>query len=489
VTRPSASDAIRIAAALALSLLIAMLLPFTAGAAEDDATRTEGLGGYSSAASAAPASILFYEPVFPIPVDPGQPSAEGTLSYTSSQLETGPSSRAVASSTWPGPAVGDGFATICDCDQEWFVKAEARDPGGKEEAAQEVPELHSGMQASAKGLDAVAKAGSGESPNPEGMAFGSVRSRSESTVEKGAVVTRTLSSAKDVAIGGGVITIESVTTTMEATSNGKKAVSDGTTKVNGLVIAGQGYTIDENGLQPVAEEKPEESVLPLPQPKEAPGAEELRKELGIEVELAQHKQSKAGPADVSRTAGGLRISIKTAVLKDRLPLYESVPEDLAGQLAPLLVLAPQIDYVFGRGAVRAAANPPLTIDLPTLEPPAPPADAPAGLASGDTSFPDTAAEDTALPEIAAADTAGAVGPVEQPLAAPEQAQPASSQLPALFGGLPPGLVAAGIAIAAVGGRALAGFTGAAMGGAGGAFCDRGALRKVPDLRSGGARSA
>lgn len=484
---PRVHDATRAAAAFALALLLALawpLVPLTAQA-QEAADEDEGLGGYTVTSSAAPFSMLFYEPVFPVPVDPGEPHAEGTLSYTSSRVETGPSTRAVASSTWPGPAVGDGFATICECDEEWFVKAEARTPGGEEEAEQEIPELGAGMKAVARDFQAVARAGSGESPNEEGVAFGNMRSRSASVVEGGVTTATTVAVAKGVKLAAGVISIESVQTTLEATSNGKRASSKGQTKVNGLVIGGQGYTVDEKGLQPVADEEPGDAVLPVPKPKEIPGADEIRKNLGIEVNLVEHRETKEG-ADVTRRAGGLRITIDTAVLKDKVPLYDLVPPDIAGELAPLLVLAPKIEYILGRGAVRAAATEPIDLDFPALDDPVapPPPDAGAGGAPADDGFADTAGEDAALSDDFAA--GGEEGPttVDEPLAAGEQQpQAASAELPALFAGLPPGLVAVGIVLAALGGRALAGFTGAAMGGAGGALCEQGAPRKVPDLRS------
>jgi hypothetical protein len=474
------TDPTRVAAAVMTALLLAIAWPLAARAAEGDPA--EGLGGYTATASGAPISMLFYEPVFPIPVDPGEPSAEGSLSYTSSSLETGPKTRAVASSTWPGPALGDGFKSVCECEEEWFVKAEARRPGGEEEAEQQIPELNAGMEAFAQEFEAIARAGSGESPQEDGIAVGNVRSRSASRVAKGVTIATSNASVEDIALLGGVITVGSVSTTLEATSDGRKAASDGQTKVNGLTIGGQGYVIDQEGLRPVAEEKPEEPVLPLPKPAEMPGAEEMRKELGIEVALAPQTQTKSG-ADVTRKAGGLRITIDTAVLKSRIPLYELVPPDIAGRIAPLLVFAPKIEYVLGRAAVRAAATPPITIPELGDIPVAPPAveGQGEGLASSDGGFADTAAEDAALPEIAPAD-AGAGG-VDQPLAAGEQPQAASAELPPFFGGLPPPLVAAGIIVAALAGRALAGFTSLAMGGAGGALCSTGAPRKIPDLRS------
>lgn len=480
---PTALDVTRIAAAVSLALLLALALPFTLSAqAQEGGDQAEGLGGYTAASSGAPVSMLFYEPVFPVPVDPGDPHAEGTLSYTSSRVETGPNTRAVASSTWPGPAVGDGFATICECDEEWFVKAEARTPGGDEEAEQQIPGLEAGMKASAQEFTATARAGSGESPSEEGLAFANLRSRSTSTVEDGVVISSIVATAKGLQLAGGVIGIDSVRTTLEATSDGNRATSKGQTKVNGLVIGGHGYVVDEKGLQPVADDESGESVLPAPKPAEAPGAKEIRENLGIEVNLVEHTETKE-QGDVRRRAGGLRITIDTAVLKENVPLYDIVPPDIAGELAPLLVLAPKIEYILGRAAVRAAASEPIDLDFPELDtapPPLEPGEPEMGL--DDPGFDDSPQDAVLSDDFGAVEDAD--GGVEEPIAAGEQTEAASAELPAFFGGLPPGLVGVGMALAALGGKGLAGFTGAAMGGAGGGMCNQGVPRKVPDLRSG-----
>lgn len=519
MSSPRALDPTRIATAFAVSLLVAVLLPFQATAAEQIRTDSGDLPGYTLEAEGSPLSMLLYEPVAPVPVDPGEPHGEGSLSYTSAELETGPVARAVASSFWPGAAVGDGFATLCDqvtnnpdapkewrqeCNEEYALKTDARYPSSKqfpEEDKQQIDPLGAGMYASALGLDTYARASSGESPNEEALALGNARSRSDTTVEKSTAISTVTSSAEDVSIGGGVIQIKSVKTVLEATSDAKKGATTGVTEVQGLLVGGQGYTIDSKGLRPVQDGKEGDSAAPLP---EMPGRQEMSKQLGIDIWLAKHKTEVVG-ADASREAGGLHISIRTSVLKNAIT--ENVPVDdilgelpeqfdeLKANLASLRALAPQIDYVFGAGEVRAAGAEGIEFNFDLggpVAPPPPPAAAPSAETAPPPSLGSTSTGTSGTPGTpavpAVAGTSASKGPAV-PSAAPPAAAPAvvanqtAAQLPAMFGGLPPGLVAAGLVLAALGGRALAGFTGMAMSGVTGAICDRGVPRKVPNLRS------
>ena len=97
-------------------------------------TQTE-LFGYDLEAHASPVSVRFFEDFIPIPTDPGEPQFEITGSYTGAKLGTGPNGRAVASSIWPGAAVGDGFGTLAgDESQTYPVRAAARYPGRGEDS-------------------------------------------------------------------------------------------------------------------------------------------------------------------------------------------------------------------------------------------------------------------------------------------------------------------------------------------------------------------
>lgn len=464
----------RVAAAVAVG---ALTLPLVAAVQEDIRTEAEGLGGYVSEASGTPMTVRFFEQTIPVPTDPGEPQGEATTAFTRTVLNTGPTARALASSVWPGPALGDGFATVCGCPEEWRIKADARYPEGPFEDQQEAN--GSGMSAVARGLDVAAWAESTQSPNAENADYGSVSSRSTSTVLDGQVVSRADASTEDVALLGGIITIDSVRTVLEATSDGTTAATSGQTEVNGLTIAGQGYTVDENGLQPVQDEQPG-SGLGLPATGLPPDVHEA---LGIDARVVQHEEAVDG-ADARRTAGGLIITVDTTVLKSALtgplPIAEAIgvlPEDLQVQLFPFLGLGPTIQFVFGAAEVRAAATPPFELPLLPPPPPPPPAvDLPPPPPASSQVFgapPTTALFDQPLAQPAA--PAPAVAPPQQPVAAP-------LTLPEPFGGIPPAAWALWLALVGLAAYLMPYLTERAMGAAAGAFCDRGAPRGVPHLR-------
>ena len=61
-------------------------------------------------------------------------------------------------------------------------------------------------------------------------------------------VVDAVSTMRDVSLGGGAITIKSVTSVAHATSNGKTATGTASTTVSGMKIAGVPVTVDEKGL-------------------------------------------------------------------------------------------------------------------------------------------------------------------------------------------------------------------------------------------------
>lgn len=466
---------------LVSAALLAVALPGLAGAQEGEQIRTEveGIYGYNASVHGSPFSILFFERVIPIPTDPGEPQFEMTYAHTSTRLLTGPQARALASSVWPGPALGDGFSTVCQCPQHWPARAEATYPGGEQRAEQTAPG-GGGMTASALGLDVVAHADTSDPAAPEAAATGKFRSTSISTVRDGVNIATVDASAEDVSMLGGTITFDSVRTTLRATSDGQVAATQGKTEVSGLTIAGQGYTVDENGLRPVQDGDGGETLVPLPST--PPGADQLREQLGIEVELAAHDEQVEG-ASARRSAGGLRITVDTNVLRSRVPLRDIIaplPEEVRLEIEPLVQLSPRTVYIFGRGAVAAAASPPFTFDAP---PPPPPAAVPPSLpgSSGDIGLP-TSPGLTSSPPLSSAPPTTAGEPVPQ-VAAPPVPATTSGGLPELFGGLPIGLVLLGLGATGLGARGLSGLTGAALAAGGGGLCSRGAVKGVPDLRT------
>lgn len=478
----------------------ALGLALTAGsapaAAADGEVRTESaLGGYSIDATASPLLVLLDDPSVPIPRPPGGALLEADPSYTATTLSTGPQARALASTVWPGTLLGDGLNTATEGQSgDYPIKADARYPGGPQTDAccsldpaqrqEPVPGSGAGMFATAKGLDVVAEARTGASPNPENLAVGQAQSRSGSTVVEGAGVASAQADVSDVSVMAGLIRVQNVRSTLESRSDGTTGSSSGTTTVTGLEIGGMGFVVDEQGVRPVQDGKP--GAPPVP----AVPADQALAELiamGITVEPVSQAETLDG-ATVTRTAKGLRITVDTALFNAALrespvpdalgPLFGQAPPELQGGLFYLLSATPKVTFVFASASVSSATSLPIVFDFPELGPfpLAPPAltnNAPNvlggtfGPTGGVTAPPSLSAVGGAPPQVAES---------LRPVAAPRQ--PVEG-----FGGIAAGFVLLGLLGAAAGGRGLMGLRALALGGLPlGNGCALGAPGTVPDLR-------
>jgi hypothetical protein len=270
---------------LAVGMVVAavglLALPTLAIAEEGIRLETD-LFGYNVEAEAAPLSVLFYEDFIPLPVSPGDAQFQATNAYTRATLASGPLGTGVASNFWPGGAVGDGYGTVncgmqqtlyeqffgpipedyrptpqeCNDSDPYPYEARARYPGGGEEAwtaSETTPPGATGappnMVASAKGLDVTARAqaqpdDNGAIPN---IAFGAATSESSSVVTKDEAIATAHAVSQDISIFSGLITIDSVETTLRAVANTETAATSGTTTFSGVRFLGQPVMVNETG--------------------------------------------------------------------------------------------------------------------------------------------------------------------------------------------------------------------------------------------------
>ncbi len=511
---PSTLRAARRSVAVGVACLVAggaMAVPSVAQTTEDEfRTEVPQLGGYNADASNSPISILLFEEVLPVPVGPGEPHGEMHGSYSRALLGSGPSSRGVGSSVWPGPLIGDGLSAF-DPQAFYPLKADAKYPDGPYEDLGEDPDpennrgdsnTRTGMFAYARGIDVYGESNGGGELIPGVFEAGNVKSVSTNTVIDGVLVAETLATMSDVAIAGGIVTMDGFQTRLISRSNGETAETDGTYEISGFEIMGQGYEFTNEGLV-AGEPDGEEPALTIPL---GLGNEiDLRDAIGVSVETAPVVEEIEGPSG-TRSTNGLIITIDTTPLREAagaVPLADiisqipSVPEAdgvlpcseipppfnavtpcdanpvslLKSTLFTLATLSPEIQFHIGGAKVTTRASLPFEYTPPAL-----PALAPPSATTGTVTQPVTNFTSPAPP------VASAPEPAPQVAAAPATGQQvvafsAPTNLPT---GLSAGvllLALPGIALVARGGRRL---TMAALYGTSTAAVSSGSL---PDIRA------
>jgi hypothetical protein len=467
----------RIASGATLLVLTGALLTATGPASGDDVRTETTLGGFSIKTSAAPFRVLLDDPTLAIPHPPDTPVLEADPAYTAATLETGPASRGLASSLWPGALFGDGIGTVTNGGVATYpLKADARYPDKPYTQTDQGGGAF--MAAQALGLDVKATARFNPGDAPGALDIGLAKSMSTATVKDGVAIGTAVSQLTDVDLMGGIIHIGSVSTSINVKGDGKKATSTGSTVVTGLTVGGMGFVVDEQGVRPVG--------VPVPGSPAIPGnALDPLKQLGITISGLTEKHSQDATT-ATRNAAGLVITVDTVVLRgvlNQLPaqlwdalygIVDQMPKELQGNLYYLLGATPKITFLLGAGQGTASATLPFDFELPPL---------PSFPVGGLPPVSGGVAQPPVTPVTGPVTTPG--DPVVQP---PTVAQPttptlvkAASKDP--FKGLPAGLVLLVLAVAGAAGwglwrvQSLALAAGAAAG-----PCTDGTSPSLPDLR-------
>jgi hypothetical protein len=462
---------------LTVLTLTGAMASLAAPAVGEDIRTDTTLGGFSVAVDAAPFKVLLDDPSIPIPRPEDSPIIEADPSYTAANLDTGPNSRAIGSTLWPGNLLGEGLTQVAPGAPPYPVKAEARYPD--KPFTSQAQDNGTFMNASAMGLDVVGTAQGAPRDIAGQVALGGISSKSAATVLEGVAQGISTSRVSDIDLLS-VIHVGSVSTSVITKSDGKKPVSSGATTVSGLSIAGQPFTVDDTGLHagPATTGLPGLTVDQL-------------KAAGIVVDgVLQERTATADTA--TRTARGLRITIDTGPFKAavapvtgalRGPLGQvisQIPDPRRSYLFYLLNATPRITFVLGAGSSTSAATLPISFSFPP--PPAFPPAIGGGLpppAGGSGGVPPGA-----FPVVQPPQPLPGTEPVTVTPQSPVLTPQASSGSPAdPFHGIAVGWLLAAAVVAGFGGWGLLRVQGLALAGSLlGPGCRLGAPSSLPDLR-------
>lgn len=412
----------------ALVLLLLLLSPAPA--------RADAIGGFTLSAHATPVSVLLTTDLLPVPAEP---QGEVHLSYTETELGSGPIGRSVASSLWPGAAVGTGLPQLAGF--AYPVQVNAAHPGGPADEAK------SGMRASAGAARAESFAGAEQEVpfllTAQGLASSSVSTASESEAR-----STSTSSAQTISLLSGLVVLSGVRFESVAVSDGVKGSGTSTFAVGEIAVLGRKFPVTAPGAPP-------DGLLKALEP------------LGVSLTWPAADTKLDGTSATSASTG-LTLTIDVAALRTGLGLGGILDGVLAPllpkELAPLLNPLRKLEVVVG--ATEAVANASATAPL---APPDAPADLPA--------VPPPAAVAPAAPEVPGSPPVAGVAPPKSVTPVASSRARTGSLLD--FPGVPALLVVAGLGVAAAAAFGLRSFGTFLLGGA---PCPSGHPTGVPDLR-------
>jgi hypothetical protein len=415
----------------ALVVLLILLSPAPARAAD--------IGGFTLSSRAAPVSVLLHTDLIPVPAEP---QGEVHLSYTQTELGSGPIGRSLASSLWPGAAVGTGLPQLLGF--AYPVQANAAHPGGPAD------ESKPGMRATAGASKAESYAGAKQEVpfllTADGLSSSSVSSVSGSEARSSAVT-----SAQTITLLAGLVVLSGVRFESVAVSDGGKGSGTSTFSVAEFTVLGQKFPVKSPGAPP-------DGLLKALEP------------LGISLTWPTSATKVEGAAATS-SSRGLTLTVDVLALRTKLGLGGI----LDGVVAPLLpkelvpLLNPLRKMVVIVGDTEAVAN--ASAAAPLTPPDAPAPQAPV--------VPPPPADGAVAPPLPGTPPVTGVAPPRTvtPVAS-ARARPRSLLD---FPGVPALLVLAGLGVAAAGAFGMKSFGTFLLGGA---PCPSGHPSGVPDLRNG-----
>ena len=407
----------RIVAVAAVSLMLLGIPPGAPASGQEES----GLLGFSLGGTSTAISTVYNQPSFGIPADP---TFEVRKVYSITQMDTGPSGRAMGSLAWIGDVAGNAPPTLI-FDSFLFnptqleqlneplanlktqlgtnlatappypVRAESFFPPGGSKS--EEVGAGAGMRSRAGDKAMEASSTTGRAGIPTVISFGTLESSSFSSIEDDIAVSISRSRITDLDILG-FMHVDSIMTIARATSDGIKATTESTLQIAGLTIKDQNgveqakLTVDKTGLHFGDANQDPLGVL----------AEQVidkyLKPNGLNLTVGGALGQVDG-AVASLGVQGLILSLNSAgmnTLLDRLPepvrlalknpsgapvlgsLFGEgglLSPTLAGFLATFFQGDQTIQFIFGSSSVSSAASPPFVVPaLPEIPPLGPPLD-------------------------------------------------------------------------------------------------------------------
>ena len=270
---------------------------------------------------------------------------DGThVAYTEAATETGSRSRALASPFWSVSPNSDALRTLGVPGAESLVAVRASHPEGPGRAGTHLPGGPA-VSASANGVNAIASAATSMATVAGFAVAEDLSGTSQSSKDDDGAVGRGLATVGKIQILGGLVSMEGVVTRVRVVSNGTRAVVEGNTTVNKVVVAGIPTSVTTEGF------------YKLPEPVAATLAN-----MGLTVSLIQPADTIEG-AGGSRSVGGVlvrydskvaRMFLAQRALDDRI--LGLMPGRSAELIASLLGLQRDVTLRFGQVSVQAAAT-------------------------------------------------------------------------------------------------------------------------------------
>ncbi len=348
--------------------------PSSSSSSSSSSDSSASLGGFQTLGTGSGITWTYEQPNFPIPATP---SLEFHLGYSQTSYNSGPTGESLASTMWPGQAAANiggqlglvlspyfGKNTPNIVIPPWPFQAATSFPAGPTtptSASQDSP----GVQMESSSTDAggtatadfgTSSGGANSSALPSGfISVQSFGSTVQSTVSNGDAVSEGTSELHGVSIAGGLISIGAITSTATSTSDGNVGQVSGSSTVSQVTVAGQTATLDSSGINVAGTGLPVlGSILP--------SVEKALQMAGITITLTNPADTVNG-ASAERVLNGVQIQIDlTALDKQINQLVAFLPKQFQSKVLselPLPIPNSQIMTVdLGSMDVKSAASPP-----------------------------------------------------------------------------------------------------------------------------------